>query len=158
MLVDHQGFQRFRGDLQDAGRLSQEFPLPGLRHISVPAVYGYVFLFAELVQPAELVVDQCLERRYVQDADSPRRVLVQKRQDREKCGFRLAGGCGGCQENIFLCPEDGFACRILHTAQILPAAAVYVILNKWSVAFEYIHRVNSVKPACVSSETASDPA
>ena len=158
MLVDHQGFQRFRGDLQDPGRLSQKFSLPGLRHISVPAVYGYVFLLAELVQPAELVIDQCLERRYVQDTDSARRVLVQKCQDREKCRFRLSGCCGGSQEHIFFSPENGFACRILHTAQILPAAAVYVILNKWSVAFEYIHRVNSVKPACVSSETASDPA
>ena len=155
VLVDEQGLQRFRRDLQDARRLLQQPALVGLRDIAVPARHRDALLLAELIQAAELIVDQRLERRDVQHAHRPRRILVQQRQDRKKRGFGLSRSGRGRQQHIFVRTENGVARRVLNAAQALPARTVDIILYKRRVAFKDIHSVNSAKPASASSDTAS---
>ena len=156
VLVDHHGFQRFRGDLQDARRLAQEFPFPRLRHIAVPAVHVDAFLLAQLVQTSELVVDQGLQRRDIQHTDALRRLLVQQRQDREESGLGLPRRGRGGEQHVRIRVENGVARRVLHAAQALPAGTVDIILNEWRVPVEYVHKENSMESLSVWSGTASD--
>ena len=60
MFVDQQRFQGFRGNLQNAGGFLQELPLACLGDIPVPAGHGDSRLPAQLLQPAELIVDKGL--------------------------------------------------------------------------------------------------
>ena len=156
VLVDHQRLQGFRRDLQDTGWLFQQFALFRLRHIPVPPGNSDSLLFAKFIQTSELVIDQRFERRYIEHAYRFGRVFIQDRQNREKSSFRFPGCRGSRQKYIFIRIEDGIPRGILHRAQRLPARAVNIILNERSVSFKDIHIVNSVKPASVSSETASD--
>ena len=143
MLVDHQRFQRFGGDLQYTGGPAQQRAFSRLSHVAVPAPDGDVLFLAQLFQPSELVVDQSLERGNVQNPHSLRRVFVQQRKDREKGRLGLAGS-GGCrQKHIFLRAENGVAGGVLHGAQILPAGTVDVLADKGSVAVKNVHIVNS---------------
>ena len=95
--------------------------------------------FTQFVQSAELVVDQRLQRRDVQHADTGGRVLVQQRQNGEKGRFRLARGGGGRQEHILLSPENGLSGCILHPPQCLPAGAIDIVLDKRGVSAVYVH-------------------
>ena len=49
VLVDHQRFQGFRGDLQNAGGLFEQFPLSRLGRVPVPAGHGNTRFLAQLV-------------------------------------------------------------------------------------------------------------
>ena len=60
VLVQQHGFQRLRGDLQNAGGMLHEPGLVALGHIPVPVPHRDIRLGAELIQPEELVVDQRL--------------------------------------------------------------------------------------------------
>ena len=60
MLIDHQRFQRFRRDLQNAGGLSDQLPLLRLWSVSVPAGHGNSGFLTQLAKPFELVVDERL--------------------------------------------------------------------------------------------------
>ena len=59
-LVDEQGFQGLRRNLQNAPGLAQQAALLGLGHVPVPAGDGNAGLLAQLREPAELVVDKGL--------------------------------------------------------------------------------------------------
>ena len=91
MLVDHERFQRFRRDLQDARGLLHQLPLLRLRDVSVPAINSNSRLLAQLVQTPELVVDQCFKRCDIEHADTLRRFFIQQGQNRKEGRFRLAG-------------------------------------------------------------------
>ena len=154
VLVDHQRFQGLRRDLQNAVRLSEK--LLRLRHVPVPAVNGDARLLTELVQAPELVIDEGLEGRNIQDAHAVGRLLVQKRQDGEKGRLRLARGGGSREQYVFLRAENGLHRRVLDAAQHLPAGAVDIVLDKGRVAVKNVHIVNSAKASPASSDTASD--
>ena len=91
VLVDHERFQRFRRDLQDARGLLHQLPLLGLRDVSVPAIDSNSLLLAQLVQTPELVVDQCLERCDIEHADTLGRLFIKQRKDRKEGRLRLSG-------------------------------------------------------------------
>ena len=95
--------------------------------------------FTKLVQSAELVVDQRLQRRDIQHADTGGRVLVQQGQDGEKRRLRLARCGGGRQEHIVFRPENGLSGGILHTPQRLPSGAIDIVLDKRRVSAVYVH-------------------
>ena len=143
VLVDQQCLQGFRRDLEDAGGMLQQLLLFGGRRVPVPAGDGNARLLAQLVQPAELVVDQRFQRGDVQHPHRAGRVLLQQRQDGKEGRFRLAGGSGGRQQHVVLRAEDSLARGVLHSPQALPARAVDIILNKRRIAFKHIHSVNS---------------
>ena len=96
VLVDHERFQRFRRDLQDARGLLHQLPLLGLRDVSVPAIDSNSLLLAQLVQTPELVVDQCLERCDIEHADTLGRLFIKQRKDRKEGRFRLSGRSRRC--------------------------------------------------------------
>ena len=149
VLVDHQRFQRLGRDLQDAPGLFQQAALLRLRDVAVPARHGNARLLAQLGEPAELVVDQRLERRDIQHADRPRRVLIQQAEDRKERRFGFAGGGGRRQQDVVFGVKDRVARRVLDRAHALPARAVDKILNEGRVSVEYFHRfslytVNSI--------------
>ena len=158
MLIDHKGFQRLRRNLQDAGGVLQKLSLLRLRGVPVPRCDSDALLLAELREPPELVVDEGLKRRNIEDAHRLRRILLKQRQDREKCRLRLARRGGRREKDVGVGAEDGVAGRILHAPEALPAGTVDIILNKRGISLKYIHIVNSAKPLFLSSETASDSA
>ena len=95
--------------------------------------------FTQFVQPAELVVDQRLQRCDVQHPDTGGGIFVQQRQDGEKGRFRLARGGGSRQEHILFCAENGLSGCILHPPQRLPAGAIDIVLDKRGVSAVNIH-------------------
>ena len=131
----------------DAGGLFQQLSLLRLRHVAVPAVDGDPGFLTQFVQPAELVVDQRLERRDIEHTDALRRILVKQGKDREERRFRLAGGGGSRQQHVAVRAEDRFTGGILNAAKVLPAGAVDKILHKRRVSVKHIHIVNSAKPS-----------
>ena len=139
VLVDEQRFQRLGGDLEDARRLPQQLPFPGLRCVSVPPRDTDAGLLAQFVQPSELVVDEGLQRSDVKHADRPRRFLVEQGQDGEEGGLRLAGCGGGGEQDVVVGAEDGLAGGVLHAPEGLPAGAVDEILDEGGVAGEDVH-------------------
>ena len=90
MLVDHQRFKGFRSDLKYSLRLTHEFSLLRLRHISVPARDRNTGLFTQFIQASELIVDQSLQRGNVHDRDTGWRIFVNQREDWEESRLGLA--------------------------------------------------------------------
>ena len=62
MLMEQDGLQGFRRNLQDAGGTLHKTLLLGLGYIAVPVPDRDVRFGAQVIEPDELVVDQCLQR------------------------------------------------------------------------------------------------
>ena len=75
MLMQQQRLQRFRCDLEDTGGLFQQLRLVTLGHISVPVPYRDIRFGAKVGQPAELIVDQGLQRTDIDGTHRSGRIL-----------------------------------------------------------------------------------
>ena len=81
VFVEQQGFQGFRGNLEDPGRMLHHFGLVGLGNVPMPVPHRDAPFFTERLEPEELVIDQGLERT---DVDAPHafgRILGKQGQD-----------------------------------------------------------------------------
>ncbi|MNW64950.1 hypothetical protein D3C74_432810 [compost metagenome] len=66
--VHQQPFQGFRGNLQHARGILHQLRLVCLGHISMPMPDRYIPFTQQVIQTGELVIDQRLKRRYVENA------------------------------------------------------------------------------------------
>ena len=114
LLVHQQRLQRFRRDLQNAGGVLEQLVLMGLGHVAVPVPHGDLRLRAQVVEAAELVVDERLQRADIDRAHGGGRVLIELGQNREEGGLRFAGGGGGAQQQVVVGVEDHVPRRHLH--------------------------------------------
>lgn len=87
--VHQQALQRFRGNLQHSRRVLHKLGLVRLRHIAMPVPDRNVPFTQQIVQPRELVIDQRLQRRDIQDAYRGRRTFIQLRERRKKAASVL---------------------------------------------------------------------
>ena len=143
VTAEHERLQRLRRDLQNARRVLQKLSLVRLRHIAVPVPHRNIRLFAEVIEPGKLIIDERFQRSYVQSSDRRRRILGQKRENRKKCRLRLSRCGRSAEQQIIVGIENGVGCRRLNGAQRLPVIPVYKILNKRCKPCENIHDIIS---------------
>ena len=118
---DQGRLQGFRGDQQDAGRGLARLALVGLGDIAVPAENRNVQRLAQPVEPAELIVDQGLERADIEQPEAAARLVGDARDQRQKRRLGLAAGSGGGNDDVAPAGQDRPDRRLLHRPEIAPA-------------------------------------
>ena len=141
VFVEEYGLQRFRCDLQNPGGMLYQPAFVALGHIPMPVPDRDIRFRAKVIQPGELVVDQCLQRPHIDTANGSRRILGKQGYDREEGGFRLTGGGGRSQKHILIGIKDRIRRSHLNGTQVLPAVAVDILLNKGSIAVKCTHKL-----------------
>ena len=148
MLVHQQGLQRFRRDLQDPGRILQQFVFVGLGNIPVPVPDGDLGLLAKIVQTLELIIDEGFEGADIQGTHGTGRILRKFSQDREKGGLGLAGSGGGGEQQVTVRVEDRVTRGDLDRPQGFPVVPVDEVLDEGGVTVKNAaHSSNSAKSA-----------
>ena len=144
MLVQKQGFQRFRGDLQNARRVLHQLGLMALGHIAVPVPDRDVSFPAKVVKAGKLVIDQCFQRAHIDTAHGGGWIFRKQGQNGKEGRFRFAGGSGGREQHIFVGIENGFARRHLDSTEVFPAVGIDKFLHKGCVAIKHAHLASSL--------------
>ena len=139
VLVQQQGFQRFRRDLQDTGGVLHELFLVALGYVSVPVPDRNVRLGAQLVQPQKLVVDKCFQRTDINAPDGSRGIFGKQGNDGEEGRLRFSGRCRRGEQHVILRIEDRVRCRNLNGTQIFPVVAVNIFLYKRCIPVKSAH-------------------
>ena len=141
--MQQHGFQRFRGDLQNAGGMLHHSGLVTLGHISVPVPHRNVRLGAQVIQPEKLVVDQRFQRADVDGSHGGGGIFGKQGDDGEEGRLGFAGGGGGGEQQIFVGIEDGIRRGYLNGPEVRPVVAVDIVLNKGSVTVKCTHSLAS---------------
>jgi hypothetical protein len=102
-----------------------------LGNIPVPMEHRDSGVFADLRYPQELVVDEGLERRYVQGAEGRGHVFIEFGKDGEKRSFGLSGRSPGVKEKVVVATEYFLCGGNLHGTESFPAVGIYVFPDEW---------------------------
>ena len=111
----------------------------GCRNVPVPVVDRDARFQTELGNPPELVVDEGFQGCDIDGADGLRHIVIEFRQDGEKCRFRLAR-CGlGRQKKVAVGAENDLSRRHLHRRQGFPSVGVDEFPDEGGILLEYGH-------------------
>ena len=105
----------------------------------MPFGHGDIGVQKQLLQAFELVVDQRLQRRNVENAHGRRGLIIQLRQHRQEGGLRLARGRAGGEQQVIVAVEDHLAGCHLTAPQLLPFILVDEILYERRKPFKCVH-------------------
>ena len=128
-FTDQQGFQRLRRNLQNSLRMLQKAVFVRSGRIPVPFANGQSGLLQQIFQSFELIVDQCLQRTDIQNADRSGRLPVQLRQNGQKSGLCFSRGGSRGKQQIVVAVKDNAAGGNLDVAQLRPSAGINIILD-----------------------------
>ena len=139
--MQKQGLQRFRSDLQNSGGMLHQLRFMALCHIPMPMPDRDVRFCAQIVQPKKLVVDEGLQRPYINAPHRGGRIFRKQCDDGEEGCLGFSGGSGSGKQQVFVRVENGIRCRHLNRPKIVPVIPVYKVLNKGGIPFKHTHRL-----------------
>ena len=139
MAMEEHGLKALGRDLQDAAGMLQEFLLPRLRHVAMPVPHRDTTLLADVVEPHELVVDECLEGGDIQTAHRRGRILLHQRDDGKEGCLRLARNRRRREQEVGVGIEQRVSRRGLYASQRCPSILIDILLDERRISGEYVH-------------------